>query len=208
MGKSFVASKTNWGVILMLLPVLLKSLFGIDIDQSLLNDTSNFIELGMQLAGGALALYGRWKAKLPLNWNLPKLPGSTLGLFLACVLVLGSGNLLVGCVTAAPGSQSTVQVARQSAAIALTVYVKGYQPALLAYSKLEVCPHVAPPCLDSKLYGRLYYADGAATSCIAAVQPILQSEFPDFDIVARCLQRIEDAKRIFAEGGLKPVAFN
>lgn len=212
MGKSFLASKTNWGVILMLIPVLSKSMLGVDIDQALLDDTANYLALVMQLGGGALAIYGRWKAKLPLSWKLPDLAaifkGPTLGLLLAVAVVLASGNLLVACTTTAPGSGGATAAAKQSAAIALTVYVKGYQPALLAYARLPGCERSSPPCLDIKLYTRMYAADGTATSCIAAVQPILQSALPDFNVVSDCLQKIEDAKRIFAEAGVHPIADN
>lgn len=212
MSKSFVASKTNWGVFLMLLPVLAKSMFNIDIEQALLNDTSNFIDLTIQLIGGGLALYGRWKAKAPLNWTLPKLPGffkgPTLGLLLAVSVVLASGNLLVACTTMPAGDGAATKVAKQSAAIALTVYVKGYQPALIAYSKLPLCDKAVPPCLDPKLYARLYAADGTATSCIAAVRPVLEARIPDFIVVADCLDKVDDAKRVFAEAGIGPVAIN
>lgn len=210
--KSVLASKTNWGVILMLLPVLAKSAFGIDIDQALLSDSSNYIELLIQVIGGGLALYGRWKAKAPITWKLPDVPGflrglfkgPTLGLFLAVAMLLAGGNVLVACTTTAPASAT--DIAKRSAVVALSLYVNAYQPALIAYSKLPLCKPAKPPCLDPLLYSKLYVADGAAATCIAAVEPVLRKEFPDFVVVADCLDKVDAAKLIFAEAGLAPAS--
>ncbi len=64
--KTFLASKTIWGVIIMALPALLPLFgvsFGVD-DTAVVNDAADKV---FQAAGALIAVWGRWSASTKLS---------------------------------------------------------------------------------------------------------------------------------------------
>ena len=68
--KNPFKSKTNWGVIIMMLSFML-SKYGIEVDEQtqtmLIDNTIDIIALIGEGVGGLLAIYGRWVANQPLG---------------------------------------------------------------------------------------------------------------------------------------------
>lgn len=123
-------------------------------------------------------------------------------LILNVMFAMTAAILVVACALIPP---TVGQPLRQSAAMSFTIYANAWQPALIKYSKLDYCGTPAvPPCRDRMLYAKLYAADAAVASCVVASVKALNENASDLSGVASCLEKVENAKIAFAQGGLQP----
>lgn len=118
------------------------------------------------------------------------------------LLAIGALALLAaGCASLKPPSDTDAQkTALRTAEIAVTTYIRVYQPAVIAYGQLPPCP-LAPICKDQGVVEKLKAVDLAAVSAIRAVRPVLKGELPDAGQVAIAIRDVMIAQNAIVETG-------
>lgn len=107
---------------------------------------------------------------------------------------------LAACAGSGAATGTTSASVLKATNVALTTYADVYQPAVLAYGKLPVCP-AATICHDPVVLGKLKAADLAVTKVVTAAQPILNGSVPDAGQLGDALTAIEQAESTIAGSG-------
>lgn len=112
--------------------------------------------------------------------------------YIALIPLLALG----GCVT-----DSVSQDAIGAAQATITAYADIYQPAVLAYGRLPVCPQ-AVLCHDAATFGKLKAIDAAVTQSITAAQSVLEGKTADSGQISAALTAIQSAEATIASSGV------
>jgi len=116
----------------------------------------------------------------------------------AAVLVLVTG----GC--AFLPDNAVTSDAKLAVKVALKSYGDVYQPLVISYGRLPVCPQPAPMlCHDRAVFADLAKADAAVSSTIGAAEAVMRGDVTDTNnYLQKVMQAIEDAKVKIAATGL------
>lgn len=106
---------------------------------------------------------------------------------------------LCGC-SLIPDNATTAD-AKKAVQAALTTYADVYQPAVIAYGNLPVCPS-APICHDKLVYAKLAAADSAVTKSITAAQAVLEGSASDTGQLTAALTAIQAAEATIGGSGV------
>lgn len=118
--------------------------------------------------------------------------------------VMGAAALLISGCALLPDSPTTTD-AKRGVQIAITAYAGIYQPALLAYGRLPVCPNPTPSgsiCHDRAVFAKLAATDQATTRSIVAAQAVMKGQPGSLTAISDALTAIQQAQVQIAAAGV------
>lgn len=119
---------------------------------------------------------------------------------LSATLALGGCSTISGLFGGGAASD-----ALKATQIALTTYADVYQPAVLTYGSLPVCPAGAPVCHDSATFAKLKGLDLQVTTAIGTAQCVLDQSCSDTGQVAALMTVLQQAETQIALSGAMSV---
>lgn len=223
MDKSVLSSKTNWGVVLALLPTLF-GMFGINVEEALVQDTGNFFSALWTLAFSGLALYGRWKAKVPLSFKLPSVGNKVQAHWLATIFALFfTVMILSGCTSMMQFTADALKLDVVSETAKQKIYkgtlvafvawggaptpeclagtapaeecIGGVQKVIYRYGSLTPCQETTSIlCRDDQTWAKVKAIELATTQTLAATQPAIEAGTNDVQLLLSVPEIVHDAQ--------------
>lgn len=92
--------------------------------------------------------------------------------------------------------------AKMAVKAALVTYTKVYQPAVITYGRLPLCPQAAPVCHDGKVFAKLASADAAVRTTANAANKVLLENYNDPNALQRVMDAILKAQVDIAASGI------
>lgn len=116
--------------------------------------------------------------------------------------VLGLAMLATQACALLPDNSTTAD-AKRAVGVALTTYTQVYQPALIAYGRLPVCPVPAPQlCHDREVFRQLAAADAVVRTTANAAKKVMDQNANDPKALTNVVQAIQTAQLQIAASGL------
>lgn len=107
---------------------------------------------------------------------------------------------LVACVAACSSLNVTVG-SNKSVNAALLAYADIYQPAVMAYGSLPVCP-AAALCRQPAVHAQLKAADLAVSKSVEAARPVLSGSLPDHGELLAVLEAVSASQALIVRSGI------
>lgn len=113
-----------------------------------------------------------------------------------------AGMALLGGCALLPDSSVTAD-AKKAVVVALTTYTQVYQPVVIAYGHLPVCPVQAPQlCHDRDLFAKLAAADAVVNTTAKAAKTVMDQNVGDPNALQNVVTAIQTAQLQIAASGL------
>lgn len=120
---------------------------------------------------------------------------SLLGMLGGAILALSLGAC------AMLPDNSTTADAKKGVQVALTTYTQIYQPAVIAYGRLPLCP-AAVLCHDKEVFAQLAAADAVVNVAADAARKVMTENYNDPNALSRVVAAIQDAQLKIAQAGI------
>lgn len=91
--------------------------------------------------------------------------------------------------------------AKKGVQVALTTYTQIYQPAVIAYGRLPLCP-AALLCHDKAVFAKLAAADAAVNSAATAAKTVMDQNVGDPNALQNVVSAIQTAQLQIAQSGI------
>lgn len=101
----------------------------------------------------------------------------------------------------AAGNSPVAADAIKGAQVAIATYADIYQPAVIAYGNLPVCP-TAALCRDPAVHAKLKAIDKATVTSIEAAQAVLRGNLTDAGQITTAMQAILNAENQIVAAGV------